>query len=220
MTPEMIAIPGGVVNLRDDRYKRQWQVELSSFLMGKVPVTQALYHHVTGNNPSSFAGALRPVENVSWYDAIAFCNAFSEKEGLALVYAIGENLDEVSIRAEANGYRLPTDAERQYAGLGGQIKPLYGEIDQIAWFEGNAKGQTHDVGQKAPNAFGLYDMVGNVWEWCFDFYDPEEYGTYRIFRGGGWNDPERHCLLTNRRRSHPTYAIDDLGFRLVRSYTC
>jgi formylglycine-generating enzyme required for sulfatase activity len=217
MTPEMNAIPGGTVRLRDDRHKRQWEVELLPFKMGVYPVTQALYESVTGTNPSHFVGAKRPVENVSWYDAIAFCNALSVSQALTPVYVIGESLDDVSIEDDANGFRLPSDAERQYAGLGGQTKPLYGPIDEIAWYAGNADNQTHNVGQKLPNHFGLYDMVGNVWEWCFDLYDPDEYGTYRIFRGGGWNDPERHCLLTNRRRSHPTFAIEDIGFRVAQN---
>ncbi len=217
MTPEMIAIPGGSVSMRDDRHKRQWQVDIAPFLMGSTLVTQELYAHVMGSNPATFKGAQRPVENVSWYDAIGFCNSLSAMNGLEAAYVVGSDPDNVTLVEGADGYRLPSDAERQYAGLGGQLKPLYGEIDEIAWFALNSSQQTHDVRQKAPNAFGLYDMVGNVWEWCFDLYDPEEYGTYRIFRGGGWNDPERHCLLTNRRRSHPTYAIDDLGFRLARS---
>ena len=217
MTPEMIAIPGGSVSLRDDRHKRQWQADVAPFLMGSTPVTQELYVNVVDTNPSTFKGAQRPVENVSWYDAIGFCNALSAMNGLEAAYIIGSDPDNVTLVEGGDGYCLPSDAERQYAGLGGQLKPLYGEIDEIAWFAPNSSQQTHDVAQKAPNAFGLFDMVGNVWEWCFDLYDPEEYGTYRIFRGGGWNDPKRHCLLTNRRRSHPTYAIDDLGFRLTRS---
>ncbi|WP_152495388.1 formylglycine-generating enzyme family protein, partial [Dehalobacter sp. UNSWDHB] len=90
-------------------------------------------------------------------------------------------------------------------------------VNKIAWYKENSEGRTHEVGTKEPNAWGLYDMLGNVWEWCWDIYDEKVYGPYRIFRGGGWFDPERGCLATNRRRGHPTFRIDDLGFRLAKS---
>lgn len=115
------------------------------------------------------------------------------------------------------GYRLPSEAEWEYACRAGTDGPRYGDIDSIAWYRENSGGYIHPVGQKQPNAWGLYDMLGNVWEWCSDQYDPVVYGSYRIFRGGGWADAERGCLATNRRRSHPTFQIDDLGFRLAQS---
>lgn len=117
----------------------------------------------------------------------------------------------------AKGYQLPTDAEWEYACRAGLQKVRYGLLDDIAWYAKNSNNTTHPVGQKRPNTWGLYDMLGNVWEWCWDVYDPIEYGDYRVFRGGGWFDPERGCLASNRRRSHPTYAIDDLGFRIART---
>ncbi|WP_210162416.1 formylglycine-generating enzyme family protein [Maritalea myrionectae] len=214
---DFVELEGGRVDLRDDRIQAKWQVELKPFCLSKYPVTQALYHQVTGNNPARFTGANHPVEHVSWYDAVQFCNQISTHFDLRPVYQMGESKDHVTEDLLADGFRLPHDAEWQFAALGGQSSPLYGEIGEIAWFKGNSGGTTHEVGQKAPNAFGLRDMLGNVWEWCFDVYDPEVYGSYRIFRGGGWNDPERGCLATNRRRSHPTYDIDDLGFRLART---
>nr|WP_255769594.1 formylglycine-generating enzyme family protein [Maritalea mediterranea] len=214
---DFVGLEGGRVDLRDDRLQAKWQVELKPFCLSKYPVTQALYHQITGHNPAKFTGAGRPVEHVSWYDAVQFCNQISSHFHLAPVYQIGANRDHVVADAGANGFRLPTDAEWQFAALGGQTAPLYGPIEEIAWFKQNSGGSTQPVGQKIANAYGLHDMLGNVWEWCFDVYDPEVYGSYRFFRGGGWNDPERGCLATNRRRSLPTYDIDDLGFRLARN---
>lgn len=210
----MLKIPRGEIELRDDRKQREWSVKLKPFLISKFPITQDLYMSVLQKNPSSFKGARRPVETVSWLDAVEFCNQLSIIMGLRPRYLIsieGAELDE-----SANGFRLPTDAEWEYACRADTGKVRYDEIDAIAWYEANSGGATHDVGFKKPNNWGLYDMLGNVWEWCEDLYDKEVYGAYRIFRGGGWNDPERGCLASNRRRSHPTYKIDDLGFRIVR----
>jgi formylglycine-generating enzyme required for sulfatase activity len=117
----------------------------------------------------------------------------------------------------ADGYRLPSEAEWEYACRAGTAGVRYGELDEIAWYRGTSGGEVHDVATKAPNALGLYDMIGNVWEWCWDVYDPSVYGPYRVFRGGGWCDQPRGCRASCRRKSHPTYRMDDLGFRLARS---
>ena len=211
----MLPIPGGEIQLRDDRKKIRWQAQLEPFLLSKFLVTQELYADLMAVNPSCFTGQQCPVESVSWFDALRFCNALSERAGLSACYLIEQ--DQVRLLPEANGYRLPTDAEWEHACRADSGLVQYGEIEQIAWFEGNSQQRTQAVGQKQPNAFGLFDMLGNVWEWCWDLYDPEVYGSYRIFRGGGWSDESRGCLASNRRRSHPTYAIDDLGFRVARS---
>lgn len=211
----MIKIPDGKIVLRDDRLDQTWQVTIDSFLLAQYPVTQEEYFAVTQKSPFAFKGDLNPVETVSWFDAIEFCNLLSQKEGLKECYSVERDI--VLCDKDANGYRLPTEAEWQYACKAGNLAPRYGAIDKIAWYKDNSGGKTHEVGQKKPNAWGLYDMLGNVWEWCWDIYDEGVYGSYRVFRGGGWSDPERGCLATNRRRSHPEFCIDDLGFRVARS---
>lgn len=153
--------------------------------------------------------------NISWLDAVLFCNKLSETLNLMPYYQL-EN-EEVKINEAANGYRLPTDAEWQYACKAGISKYQYDAIEKIAWYDENSDGQVHEVGRKSPNAWGLYDMLGNVWEWCWDLYDEEIYGTYRIFRGGSWAEQKRSSGASSRRRSHPSFRIDDLGFRLARS---
>jgi formylglycine-generating enzyme required for sulfatase activity len=215
---QMIDIPVGEIVLNDDRIKHKWKVGVQSFLLSPFLVTQDLYYSVTKESPFSFKGSQRPAENVSWYDAIHFCNQFSKKTGLTEYYSVSRDRKEVNINLSSNGYRLPTEAEWEYACRAGTTEARYGEIDKIAWYKENSNDTTHEVGEKQPNAWGLYDMLGNVWEWNWDIYDEVVYGSYRIFRGGGWNDSARGCLATNRRRSHPTFKIDDLGFRVARSY--
>ncbi|NQX42710.1 Formylglycine-generating enzyme, required for sulfatase activity, contains SUMF1/FGE domain [Pedobacter steynii] len=211
----LVEIPAGEIVLRDDRIKKEWSVKIDPFLIARYPVTQDLYFSITKESPSFFKGDKKPVEQVTWKDAITFCNLLSRKSGLNECYLIG---DDILFDVKANGYRLPLEAEWEYACKAGTQEARYGNLDEIAWYKGNSQGSTHEVGTKVPNAWGLYDMLGDVWEWCSDIYDEEVYGSYRIFRGGGWCDEARGCLTTNRRRSHPTsFKIDDLGFRLARS---
>lgn len=107
--------------------------------------------------------------------------------------------------------------DREHACRAGSTAARYGEVGEIAWCIDNSGDRIHEVGGKLPNAWGLHDMLGNVWEWCCDRYDPEVYGEYRVLRGGGWSDPEWSCRAGVRRRSHPTFAIEDVGFRVARS---
>lgn len=213
----MVKIPSGEIILRDDRIKHKWRVEIKSFFLAKYLVTQDIYYNITQKSPSYFKGNQNPVESISWYDAICFCNLLSQREGLEECYSISSNGENVTYNTESNGYRLPTEAEWEYACRAGTTDVMYGEIDRIAWYKENSNGKTHEVGKKEPNSWGLYDMLGNVWEWCWDIYDEETYGSYRIFRGGGWSDPARGCLASNRRRSHPTFYIEDLGLRIAKS---
>ncbi|MFT2007640.1 formylglycine-generating enzyme family protein [Pontibacter sp. 13R65] len=214
----MVPLPAGTVELRDDRIKQQWEEIIQPFWLAKFPVTQELFKMVTDSNPSTFLGDQRPVETLSWKEAADFCNLLSEQAGLASYYVVSKTSEAIKFDAKANGFRLPTEAEWVYACKAGTTGIRYGELNDIGWYKQNSQKQTQPVGLKEPNSWGLYDMLGNVWEWCSDVYDQTVYGSYRIIKGGGWCDEERGCMATNRRRSHPTsFRIDDLGFRLARN---
>lgn len=215
---QMVEIPAGHIELRDDRTKNRWTVEIKPFLLAKFPVTQALYFAVTNEDPSTIKGSKHPVETVTWKEAVSFCNKLSILAGMHPSYEIRGEGEEISFDITANGFRLPTEAEWEYACKAGTTGNRYAELHQVAWFKDNSSLTTHIVGQKEPNPWGLYDMLGNVWEWCSDIYDETVYGSYRIFRGGGWADEERSVMSTTRRRSHPLkFKIDDLGFRIARN---
>ncbi|WP_329085849.1 formylglycine-generating enzyme family protein [Streptosporangium sp. NBC_01469] len=218
----MIEIPAGKIFLRDEGTKAIWKVEVGAFLLASHPVTRELYRAVRGEGgetPASPAGPRTPVTEVSWQEAVRFCNLLSEAAGLDPCYSMGDDRDgqDVVCDWEAGGYRLPSEAEWEYACRAGTSGVCYGELDEIAWYGGNSGGEVHDVATRAPNAWGLHDMIGNVWEWCWDLYDPGVYGPYRVFRGGGAYDLPRGCRASCRRKSHPTFRVDDLGFRLARS---
>lgn len=215
---QMIEIPKGSVELRDDRTKEKWSVEIEPFLLYKFPVTQDLYFEITNENPSTFKGNSLPVETVTFKDTVIFCNILSVQNDLTPCYLIQDENEEITFDKAANGFRLPTEAEWEYACKAGETKIRYGELNKIAWYKDNSSMTSHIVGQKEPNSWGLYDMLGNVWEWCSDIYDETVYGSYRIFRGGGWADEERSVMATTRRRSHPLkFKIDDLGFRIAKN---
>ncbi|MFB6588843.1 formylglycine-generating enzyme family protein [Bacillus thuringiensis] len=217
MDSYMVKIPDGEVTLRDDRLKKEWLVQIQPFLLAKYAVTTELYDAITNSTLNNIENTHKPVVNISWNDAIAFCNVLSKKVGLKEYYSISDGGQIVKCNLDSNGYRLPSEAEWQYACKAGTTGYTYGKLHDIAWYNENSNGQIHDVGQKEPNSWGLYDMLGNVWEWCYDLYDEKVYGSYRIFRGGSWAEVARGCGATCRRRSHPTFHIEDLGFRLARS---
>ncbi|MFG2130954.1 formylglycine-generating enzyme family protein [Streptomyces sp. NPDC048751] len=215
----MIAVPAGRVALTDRRTQRGWEVEVGPCLIGAHPVTQESYERVTGLRPGAVPGERLPVEGVSWWDAVRFCNELSAREGLTPVYRLRGEGDDRRVEWDegADGYRLPTEAEWEHACRAGTAGPRYGPLDEIGWYRGNSGERIREVGGRRPNAWGLYDMLGNVWEWCWDVYDAEVYGDYRVLRGGGWFDEHWSCRASVRRRSHPTFAVDDVGFRVARS---
>jgi formylglycine-generating enzyme required for sulfatase activity len=217
---QMVEIPTGKIELRDDRTKQKWTVAINPFLLSQFPVTQELYFDITKEDPSTIKGKKHPVETITWKEAVSFCNKLSIQSGLNYCYVIKEEKEEITFDVTANGFRLPTEAEWEYSCKAGTAGIRYGDINNVAWFKDNSSKTTHIVGQKEANAWGLYDMLGNVWEWCSDIYDETVYGSYRVFRGGGWCDEERSVMATTRRRSHPlSFKIDDLGFRIARNQT-
>jgi formylglycine-generating enzyme required for sulfatase activity len=229
-------------------------VTVTGFYMGKYTVMQAQYEAVMGQNPSVNNSGKKmanfPVEYVSWYDAVEFCNALSELEKLEPAYVIdkanidGNNKNDsyadprwtVSMRDGSSGYRLPTEAEWEYACRAG-TETVFSMGETISRGQANIdyfhKG-TIKVGSYAPNPWGLYDMHGNVWEWCWDWVyyggdnyydsapDPDtnptglSHGNRRAERGGAWNRPPLRARSAYRERARPNARSNDLGFRVVR----
>ncbi|MDR3113923.1 MAG: formylglycine-generating enzyme family protein [Treponema sp.] len=209
----------------------QHRVTVKSFSIGKYEVTQKEWVELMRSNPSNFKGDTLPIENVSWYEAVEYCNKLSVKEGLTPAYT--RNGDRVTWNRNANGYRLPTEAEWEYAAKGGNKGgssyeyPGGNSPDRLAWYGDNSGGSTHPVGTKQPNGVGVYDMSGNVWEWCWDWYgsysggvqtDPmgPSSGSNRIARGGSWGSGIRALRSAFRSYSAPSFRASNLGFRLVR----
>ena len=228
----------------------QHSVTVSDFYIGKYEVTQKEYQDITGQNPSNFKDEDLPVENVTWYDAINYCNLLSQKQGLEPVYEINE--ENVTWNKEKNGYRLPTEAEWEYAGRAGTTT-VFNTENSISADEANFYGHypygieenyfsqenldtkpgvyrqtTTKVGSFNPNKWGLYDIHGNVREWCFDYYgaydlentnDPSgpTTGTLRVNRGGSWNDYAKHMRSAYRGSFEPDQAMNNTGFRIVRN---
>ena len=203
----------------------QHQVTLTKgYWLGKYEVTQAQYEAVTGENPSKFIGADRPVEKVSWNDAMEFCKKLTEIEKAA------------GRLPEGYEYTLPTEAQWEYACRAGTTTALNSgknlssqnkcpEMDEVGWYKYNSDETTHPVGQKLPNAWGLYDMHGNVWEWCLDWYgayptssvtDPKgpSTGSDRVVRGGSWNYYAYYCRSAYRNYGDPGYH-GSIGFRVA-----
>ncbi len=206
------------------------QVTLTrAMLVGAHEVTQEQYQRVMGTTPSHNAACPTcPVEKVSWYEAVTFCNRVSERESLELVY--WQEGQRVLWNPQASGYRLLTEAEWEYAARAGDETRFSGgeTIADVGWASTTARGKTHPVGQLQPNAWGLYDMTGNVREWVWDFpgshsadavTDPSgaPQGTERANRGGSWSSDERRVRVAYRRWGNPNDRNNSLGFRVART---
>ena len=233
----MVWVEGGSFqmgsNNGDSDEKPVHQVTVSSFWIGKYEVTQNKWQEVMGSNPSNWKGDNLPVEQISWNDAVDYCNKRSIKEGLTPCYS-GSG-DNISCDWNANGYRLPTEAEWEYAARGGVKSKGYtysgsNDLGSVAWYDGNSGNQTHSVGGKAANELGIFDMSGNVWEWCWDWYDSGYYakspgpdprgagsGSYRGLRGGSWGSNDDYCRVADRVYNSPGYGSSYYGLRLARA---
>ncbi len=221
-TVEMVTIPAGGFLMgspegdseaySDERPQRAAHV--TAFQIGRYPVTQAQWRAVMGGNPSRFKGDALPVESVSWLDAVTFCNVLSEREGLAQAYDADGN------RTGGDGYRLPTEAEWEYACRAGTTGSRYGKLHDVAWHAWDSDGKTHPVGEKLPNGFGVYDMLGNVYEWCENVCGETlaapGVGSDRVCRGGAWSSDARDARAAIRLARDPGDRDDDVGFRLAR----
>jgi formylglycine-generating enzyme required for sulfatase activity len=234
----------GTASGGDDDERPVHMVNIKSFYMSKYQVTQREWREIMdttvrqqrdiANRSWSLPGEGNnyPMYYVRWYEAVEYCNKLSIKEGLTPVYrGSGDN---IICDWNANGYRLPTEAEWEFAAKGGNGSPgnyTYSgsnSVDAVAWYDGNSEGTAQSVGTKAANSLGIYDMSGNVWEWCWDWYgnyssgsqtDPRgpSSGAKRVVRGGGWNHWAAHCRSAQRNCIIPPDRYSDVGFRLVRN---
>jgi formylglycine-generating enzyme required for sulfatase activity len=182
----------------DDEKRAHDVIITRGFWIGQTPVTQEAYERIMGKNPSKFKGTKLPVDSVTWTEGDAYCRAV--------------------------GGRLPTEAEWEYAARAGSAAKRYGDIDNIAWYDNNSGGKTHDLGQKQANGFGLYDMLGNVWEWVADWYAPYPSGSVtdprgpasgqsRVLRGGSWSNYSRNARVSYRFYVEPENRNYNFGFR-------
>ena len=214
--PPVISIPAGRIELRDARSGRSRQVSLRAFEIGRTPVTAAEYRAVAdGPRPREASETVTPapppsqpdgsdadvpVHPITWFDAVRWCNAASTTAGLEAAYVV-EGRD-VAWNVAAGGFRLPTEAEWEFACRAGSPGATYGPLVDIAWAAADEVDGPQPVARKAPNDFGLFDTLGNVWEWCWDYADTARYGDYRSLRGGGWADRgmERPRIGASRER--------------------
>ncbi|BCK00006.1 formylglycine-generating enzyme family protein [Anaerocolumna chitinilytica] len=250
-----VLVKGGTfINTNSNYYGTD--VTIKDFYIGKYEVTQKEWTEIMGNNPSQFKGQDLPVESVSWYDCIEYCNERSIKEGLEPYYNIDKEKKDSDNKSEydnirwtvttneaAGGYRLPTEAEWEYAAGGGQLSKSYlysgdNNPDKAAWYWRNAgdnyltvdwnwstidsnKTKTHPVGLQKPNELGIYDMSGNVREWCWDWYgendkDKVTFGSQRVWKGGGWIGDVSCCEPVYRGKFEANGFGPDQGMRVCR----
>jgi len=234
---DMVLIPAGQFQMGDkaEADATPHQVSVRAFLMDKTLVTQEQYEKAMGENPSRWKGSKNPVEQVRWSDAVRFCNKRSELEGLRPCY----ELKTWKCNFDVDGYRLPTEAEWEYACRAGATTGYFfgdnpANLADYAWFDKNSGGHPHPVAQKQANPWGIYDACGNLWEWCNDFYKVDYYrespptdpkgpdaGQTKVVRGGAWRFSAERCRSGYRYNENPGYAdvcfgYDIYGFRCVR----
>ncbi|WP_442915111.1 formylglycine-generating enzyme family protein [Leifsonia sp. Root60] len=210
--PVLITVPAGTIELRDARSETARSVELQSFEIGRTAVTAAEWAAVA--RPVPRVDDPVPQHPVTWFEAVNWCNGASDAAGLRRAYVVDGG--RVSWDGSADGFRLPTEAEWEFAARAGSTGPRYGSLDEIAWSSLDDIAGPQPVAGKAPNAFGLFDTIGNVWEWCWDYADTARYGDYRSLRGGGWADREWSLRASVRRGSAPDAVLEDVGFRVAR----
>jgi len=261
---KMIYVKGGEFTMGDEfrNDNKPHKVLLNTFFMAEYPVTQELYLAVTGENPSNFQSTNLPVEQVSWLDAMDFCNILNSKIGFSRICntdyepvdSNGRNTDDM---LRVNGFRLPTDVEWEYAARGGtadivethdraslqyraslqhraSLQQYAGSnfLDDVGWYDKNNDVETRPVGVKFPNVLGIYDMSGNVWEWCWDWYSNHFHknksqiinpvnlnkSTGRVLRGGAWSFTSGFCRVASRINFEPGNRWGDFGFRLLFAF--
>ena len=228
------AVQGAVLGDNSRSDNQEHSVSLSAYYIGQTEVTQELWKAVMGSNPSKFTDSVKnPVEKVSWYDCIEFCNELTAE-------IMGEEHCVYTIRGSSvtadfsqKGFRLPTEAEWEYAAMGGRYHTYAGtnndaSLKDYAWYKSNSGDKTHEVGTKQANKYGIYDMSGNVWEWCWDWYrdstptsgqsDPTGAASGRRFRrGGGWDDNAGRAARAFRGIDDPVSRYSNVGFRVAMS---
>ena len=239
----MVSLPAGWFEMGSagdgEVDQKPHRVFVSAFSIDENLVTQESYKALMGENPSHWPGPKNPVEQIRWAEAAAYCNARSRAEGLAPAYDLATG----ACNFESGGYRLPTEAEFEYALRAGSTTAYFfgdspNDLARHAWFKGNSPRGTHPVGQKPPNRWGLRDMIGNVWQWCNDYYEEGYYdvsperdprgpatGENRVVRGGSWNSKPGDCRSAYRYYEMPAFtdicfAKDihgQIGFRCARS---
>ena len=249
---KFVLVKGGAFRNKKSNYYGK-SVTVSDFYIGRYEVTQEEWTSVMVNNPSKFKGDNLPVETVNWYDCVEYCNKRSLKEGLKPYYNIDKNKKDpnnendsddikwaVTINEGADGYRLPTEAEWEYAATGGHMSNSYAysgsnDVDEVAWYWKNSgdeyltgvwnwpaiennNSKTKSVGHKKPNELGLYDMSGNVREWCWEWHGDlgVNSGSVRVWRGGGWLGGEHACESSFRGSYRASGKGPDQGFRVCR----
>jgi formylglycine-generating enzyme required for sulfatase activity len=255
LTPQMLPIPDNFIHVEGGTFlmgssngnsneSPAHEVTVNSFIIGKYPVTQKEWYEVMGSTvtqqrdmvnklyPLRGVGDNYPMYYVNWYEALEYCNKRSLTEGLSPVYRISKNFAACDWRA--NGYRLPTEAEWEYAAKGGNMDSIVfdysggNSADEAVWYMKNSGDAAHPVGMKKPNSLGLYDMSGNVWEWCWDRFDKYPLdaqtnprgayeGSKRVIRGGCWLLPALRARSSFRCSGIPSLGNYNKGFRVARN---